>query len=151
MTTQQLPHESAVQAYCDLLAGEGGQMNFRVFYPKGHPSGCTSKNIPATTLDQVFQTLTKHNNAGASVCIMVNETNGKGYTNADVTRVRAVFADLDGAPLQPILDTDIKAHLVIETSPGRYHAIWKVADCPLDRFKPVQQAIARRFGADPSV
>jgi hypothetical protein len=64
--------------------------------------------------------------------------------------VRAVFADTDGAPLEPIIDV-LTPHMVAESSPGKYHVYWLVTDFPLDRFAPVQVAIANKFGTDASV
>ena len=66
-------------------------------------------------------------------------------------RVRAVFVDLDGAPLAPVLEAGLEPHVVVESSPGKFHVYWQVDDCPLDQFERVQRALARRFGGDPSV
>ena len=41
--------------------------------------------------------------------------------------------------------------MVAESSPGKYHVYWLVTDFPLDRFAPVQVAIANKFGTDASV
>ena len=66
-------------------------------------------------------------------------------------RVRAVFLDLDGAPLAPVLKAGLDPHVVVESSPGKFHIYWLTDDCPLDQFERVQRALARRFGGDPSV
>jgi hypothetical protein len=87
---------------------------------------------------------------GAGVFFMVNVGDGAGRANENVRQVRAVFADLDGAPLAPVLAAGLKPHAVAESSPGRYHVYWLTV-CPLDQFKPVQKAIAARFGSDPNV
>jgi len=65
--------------------------------------------------------------------------------------VRAVFVDLDGAPLEPVLTCGLEPHIVCESSPGRFHAYWLCDDCPLDKFESVQRALARRFAGDGSV
>jgi len=41
--------------------------------------------------------------------------------------------------------------MVVETSPDRYHAYWRVDGLPLEQFRSVQKAIADRFGGDPQV
>lgn len=88
---------------------------------------------------------------GAGIFFMVNRGNGKGRKAKDVLDVRALFADLDGAPLKPVQDGPLQPHAVVETSPGKYHAYWCVEGVPLDAFKPLQKAIAARFRSDPSV
>ena len=103
-------------------------------------------------------TLTKYgvrldslNSDGAGVFFMVNEGDGKGRKARNVRAVRAVFADLDGAPLDPVMQCELPPHAVVETSPGKFHAYWCVDGLPLELFKSVQKTIARRFGSDPSV
>lgn len=87
------------------------------------------------------------NAKGAGVFMVVN---AGGQRNDEITHVRAVFADTDGAPLEPLLC--LKPHLVVESSPGKWHVYWRVNEnFPLDQFKPVQIAIAQKFGTDPNV
>lgn len=105
--------------------------------------------IPKCYSADDFEQLPEANEKGAGVFVVVNETTGDKDEN--VIGVRAVFVDLDGAPLEPVTDCGLTPHIVVETSPGRYHAYWKVVECPLDRFKPVQQAIAGRFNGDKSI
>ena len=89
------------------------------------------------------------NNQGAGIFLTINETDGKGRKAENITRVRAVFADLDGAPLEPVFNYD--PSLIIETSPGRYHCYWMTDKTPLNEFTGLQKAIANKFGADPQV
>jgi len=103
------------------------------------------------TLAEHADTLATLNARGAGVFVMVNEGDGKGRAAANVQRVRALFVDLDGAPLQPVQAAALPAHCVIETSPGRWHAYWCVSDCTLEQFKPLQQALAARFDGDASI
>lgn len=89
------------------------------------------------------------NRAGHGIFIMVNEGDGRGRATKNVTRVRALFVDLDGAPLP---ESVIPApHIVVETSPGRYHLYWVVEDVPLERFSELQIALAALFDGDPAV
>lgn len=90
--------------------------------------------------------LAAKNSAGAGIFLTINETDGKGRKKENIIRVRAVFADLDGAPLKPVLDYN--PSLVVESSPGRYHAYWLTDDIPLDWFPSLQQSIANLFGGD---
>jgi putative DNA primase/helicase len=45
----------------------------------------------------------------------------------------------------------LQPHIVIESSPGKWHAYWLVSDSPLEQFKPLQQALAQRFNGDKAV
>ncbi len=103
------------------------------------------------TLDEHADQLRGLNLAGAGVFVMVNAGDGEGRRAANVKQVRAVFVDLDGAPIEPVLGCKLKPHMVVETSPGRYHAYWRVDGLPLEQFRSVQKAIAVRFGGDPQV
>lgn len=100
--------------------------------------------------NQRAQHLTNQQSRGCGVYFMVNEGDGKGRSAKNVTRVRALFIDCDGSPWEPAA-TSLQPHIRIESSSGRWHLYWIVSDCPLDQFKPLQQAIARKYGGDPSV
>lgn len=91
------------------------------------------------------------NEAGAGVFWTVNETDGTGRREANIVRVRACFLDLDGSPLAPVLSAGLRPHAVVESSPGKWHVYWRLSDCSLDTFKPLQQALSSRFGGDPKV
>lgn len=96
-------------------------------------------------------TLTALNERGAGVFVMVNEGDGKGRRRENVQRVRALFVDLDGSPLGPVQAAVLAPHCIVESSPARWHAYWRVADCPLQSFQPMQRALAGRFKSDPKV
>ena len=82
---------------------------------------------------------------------MVNETDGNGQTKQNVTSVRALFADLDGTPLRNIKRIPIEPHLVVETSPGKFHVYWLIQNVPLATFSTLQQQLAAIVGSDPAV
>jgi len=106
------------------------------------------------TLAQHGEALRRLNARGAGVFVTANATDGKGRKLENIRAVRAYFVDLDGAPLEPVQAAPLAPHVIIESSPGKWHAYWLLAPgAPLDdeTFKGVQQAIAERFGADPKV
>jgi putative DNA primase/helicase len=92
------------------------------------------------------------NAQGAGIYMAINATDGKGREAHNVTRVRAVFIDADKngvAVLQKVKEAGLAPHIIVESSPGKYHVYWVVAPpCALEVFKPVQQALARKFGTD---
>jgi len=91
----------------------------------------------------------KKQDAGCGVYVMVNKGDGKGRAKKNVVKVCTVFIDLDGAPLEPATKM-LKPHIIVESSPKRYHLYWLVSDCTLEQFKPIQQAIAIKFDGDKS-
>ena len=99
-------------------------------------------------IDEQFEKLEQLNQQGAGVFAMVNAGDEKGRKAENVQRVRALFVDLDDAPLEPILVAPLEPHIIIESSVGRYHAYWLVQDCPLDKFKHLQSQLATKFEGD---
>lgn len=95
--------------------------------------------------------LTRVNGLHAGVFVALNATDGRGRKKANVTNVRSLMLDLDGAPLEPVLECTLQPHIITETSEGRYHAFWRMEDLPLDQFVPLQRGLARRFDGDPAV
>jgi hypothetical protein len=101
------------------------------------------------SLDQHFETLVDLSANGAGIFVTINETDGRGRKAENVTRIRAVFVDTDGAPQEPI--EAALPHIVVESSSGNYHDYWLVNDCPLEDFKPAQKKLAATYDADKSV
>lgn len=103
------------------------------------------------TLENLSEKLIDLNDRGAGIYIAVNATDGRGRCAENIKRVRSVFADLDGAPLEGVQQCALEPQMIIESSPGKFHVYWLVDDLPLDQFRPIQQVIAARFESDPSV
>lgn len=103
------------------------------------------------TFAQHADTLRKLNDRGAGVFVTINRTDGKGRSAANIVAVRALFVDLDGSPLEPVLAADVPPNIVVESSEGRWHAYWLIRDVSLDKFKLIQQALIARFKSDESV
>jgi len=95
--------------------------------------------------------LERLNRSGAGVFITVNQTDLKGRKADNVERVRAVFADTDGADLAPILNAKPEASFIVESSPGNAHPYWLTDGLPLAQFEGVQRQIADTYGTDSSV
>jgi hypothetical protein len=96
-------------------------------------------------------TLQHLNDCGAGVFVAVNQTDGQGRARENMKRVRAVTLDLDGASLDPVKQCTLKPHIIVESSPGRYHCYWRVKGLALEQFEDVQRAIAKRFDGDPEI
>ena len=104
------------------------------------------------TLAEHFDELVKLNARGAGIYVTVNETDGGGRKETNIKRIRALFADLDGAPIEPVNNAELKSQITMESSPGRFQAYWRFTGrMPLKVFEPMQKALADRFKSDPAV
>jgi len=117
-----------------------------------------AKGLPKTyahtfngTLEQHAAKLERYNRMGAGVFVTINRTDLKGRKADNVKAVRAVFADTDGAPLEPISNCSIEPHIIVESSPGKWHTYWLTDGLALTGFQGVQRRIADKFGTDASV
>lgn len=143
--SQTVSPEAQALAFLKMLDPEASSFCFRKL-PDNKRTGVRPDNLNGK-FELILPQLQRANRAGGGAFVVVNEG---GQTIKNITRVRAVFADTDGAPLKPIIDA-LTPHMVAESSPGKYHVYWLVTDFPLDRFAPVQVAIANKFGTDASV
>lgn len=84
--------------------------------------------------------------AGCGVYVVANAGQQK---NESIYRVRAVFADFDGAPMPARFD--LEPHIIVQSSPGKWHVYWLVDGLALEAFKDVQRNIAARYGSDKSI
>jgi hypothetical protein len=103
------------------------------------------------SLEEHFQALVDLNKRGAGIFVTGNRTDSKGRKAENITETRAVFVDLDGAPLTPVLDFGLRPHIIVQSSPDRWHAYWLCSKLPLEDFNEIQKNIAHRFGGDHSI
>ena len=155
ITADLTPNWDWVTAFLAALEPDG-EFTFQAL-PEARDSS-TSPTVLHGALGSVRDRLEALNRHGAGIFVMVNAGDGlvpeggkSCRTAANVRRVRAVFVDLDGAPVAPILMSALPPDWVVCSSPGRWHAYWRVSDCPLDKFVMTQAALAARFGGDPVV
>ena len=147
-----------VERFLHLLDA-GGQFTFHTFRDSDRAAGpARFPRVLHGTLDQHAGELVALNKQGAGIFVMVNAGDGvvapgskTCRTAANVKRVRALFVDLDGAPIAPVLTSTLPPDWVVQSSRGRWHAYWAVDDCPLGQFAGAQAALAAQFYGDPSV
>ena len=145
------PNIAAARAFLRRFDPEADFFTVQTFDDTGLKRGALAKIVHIDPANGALDSLAGLNEDGTGIYFAVNATDGKGRQAHNVQRVRAVFLDLDGAPLAPVLAAGVEPHIVVESSPGKYHVYWLTDDCPLDQFERVQRALARRFGGDPSV
>lgn len=141
--------EQAKRFLTQLAEGDGKHVTFQTYGETPATKDTLARVIHAHP--RVLDELTRLNDAGAGVFLTINRTDGHGRTADNIIGVRAVFADLDGAPLEPVLQAPLEPHVIVASSPGRWHCYWRVEDCPREQFRPLQLAIARKFHSDEKV
>jgi len=157
------PHFDECKIFIHNLAGKNAQFTFQTFddvevwdEAKQKAVKRMDKNLVRVlhgTLNEHKHALAALNKRGAGVFVAINKTNLEGIKQENILKVRALFVDLDGSPIQPILDLpeDLQPHIIIESSPNRWHAYWLVDNCSLEQFPHVQRALAVKFDGDKAV
>lgn len=111
--------------------------------------------------DETVLLLKTANNVGCGIYFTINATDGKGRKEENITHIRALAVDLDGAPLEPVLQCELAPHYIIESSRGRYQCFWLINPIAIESFSSVEEAkskfamwqvsMARKFGGDESI
>ena len=144
------------QQFLEYLAGTPDAVfQFRTL---GHNGGVPSNK--RGTFAERHDYLAKRNAAGFDIFVTVNETDG-GTRGDDVVAVRAVFVDFDerleGERLAlrkqrlDYFNSIAPVSIVVETSPGKFHAYWFTFGMALERFVSFQKDLAAVLGGDPAI
>lgn len=150
----QKPAVDIMHAYAFLsILGRGEKFTFQTFKeaPATAEKPANLTRVLHGTLEQHEKALRNLNARGAGIFVMVNRGDGKGRKEKNVTSVRANYVDLDGAPLEPLIESEAPPSIIVNSSPGRWQAYWLVADEPIAEFKSTQQALITLFKSDPQV
>jgi hypothetical protein len=146
------PNRDEAERHLTALDPTTDRFTFQTFDDNQDRKDGSLAQVKHGTLASLWKWLVQMNNRGAGIFVCVNITDFKGRSAKNIIGVRSHFGDLDGAPLDPVLaDDEPKAHIITETSPGRWQVYWRVVNAPLDQFSTVQKAIAAHFNSDPSV
>lgn len=143
------PAAGDTEAFLSALAPDG-ELTFQTFDDAKQGRKELSRILHGTYRAKA-QSLAELNQRGAGCFVMVNRGDMKGRNIANVKSVRALFLDLDGAPLEPVLEAPIRPPIVCESSSGKFHAYWPIEGIPLSDFKRAQKAIAANYGGDAKV
>lgn len=132
--------------FLQLIDHESESFCFRSFDDSKESRTYLAKKYMGS-IQQHANSLEQANQMGAGVFVVINKG---GQRKDEISRIRAVFADTDGAPLDPLLV--LEPHIVIQSSPNRWHVYWLVDNrFPVEQFSSVQLAIATKFDTDPSI
>jgi hypothetical protein len=121
-----------------------------IFYALDHATGAYTQQIGGAT-QGTLRWLNAQQSAGRSVFVAAQEMQGTRRLNAETKRFRLVVADLDcGLPSCGRFPLD--PTIVIETSSGRYQAIWHIApqgrQLTEEEWRGIERRLAADYGAD---
>lgn len=148
---------NAATAFLAMLAPDG-DVTFQTFDDNADRKASVLVQVIHATPDTIataMDRLAALDRQGAGVFVTVNKTNGSGRRAANITAVRALFADFDTvdddrpALLQELCT--LPPSILVESSAAKHHAYWLVDDLPLDRFTEAQKAIIGLLGSDAAV
>jgi Protein of unknown function (DUF3987)/RepB DNA-primase from phage plasmid len=145
------PDRTEAERFLKLLDPEAASFTFQTFDDSKERKAQRMVRVRHGSLAQHWDELCGLNAQGAGIFVTINVTDGKSRTATSIRRVRAQFNDLDGAPLEPVLQSKTPPHIVVATSPSKYHTYQLCPHNKLELFGPIQKALAEEFGGDPSV
>jgi hypothetical protein len=140
----------AAQRHIHLLAGESDPLVAWQVFDDTKQQPNLARGFHGR-LDDVLPRLTKAQETGCGVFVAVNATDGKRRRIENMVHARAVFLDLDGAPLPDIwpVEPDLVIHSSSVDGVDRYQCWWLI-DPTVDwtTWRQTQKAMALRYGGD---
>ena len=143
------PDFSEAQRFLDALE-PSGQYTFQTFPDRKDTGNRSLTRVTHGKFSVHGRLLKELNQSGSGIFVTVNRTDLKGRKAQNVIGTRAVFVDLDGAPLEPVLSFELEPQIIIESSPGRWHAYW-LCDVTLTDFGAIQSTIINKFAGDKAI
>ena len=122
MTERHLRDRGEAYRFLEKL-DQDNSFTFQTFNDSAEANGRLTRVLHGS-LEEKLPVLERLNERGAGIFVTVNQTNLKGRKTRNIIGIRAVFADLDGAPLEPVREFGLPPHIIVESSPDRWHAYW---------------------------
>ena len=140
-----MPDAHTIRRYLDALAIDPAEPQTWQTFPDRKDSRARPQHRCVRLVD-ALRWMSDAQGAGGGVFLTVNATNG-GRKAADVVGVRCLFVDVDTE--QPEPKWHLEPACVVQSSPGKWHAYWRVADrMPLEAFSAAQRRLALLYGGD---
>ncbi|NTE64587.1 hypothetical protein G6M85_03050 [Agrobacterium tumefaciens] len=105
-------------------------------------------------LTDVESFLSSKNRGHSAIGVCINETDAKGRTDENVTKIRAVWHDDDHGYIANGGEFPLEPSLTVETSPERFHHYW-IADpdssgLSFDEFDAIMGIMVDEYNSDPA-
>ena len=116
MTSRNLfPDLEVTKKFLDALDAEGN-FTFQTFDDNQDRRDGRLAKIFHGRVEEHTRDLITLQNRGAGVFVVINKTDLNGRKLENIINVRSVFADLDGAPLDKVIEYELEPHIIIESS-----------------------------------
>lgn len=150
------PNLDMAQRFLDQLNSNAESWTFQTTDDNKDRKDPKLQRILHGNLANVAGELIALNNKGAAVFASVNQTDGEGRRKENIAKVNAIPVDLDDPDeslwaLALIEECPLKPQVIVETSPLKFQAIWRVDGLSKEQFEGVVRSIAERFGGDTAV
>lgn len=137
--------------FIEILTGsKTTQVTFQLFDDSPEKKKAMARIIHGTFTDTATF-LTAQNEWGAGIFVTVNETDGNGRGAANITKVRAVFADFDSDDALELVEAakaKLQPTLEVSTSGNKRHLYWLVSDCSVEQFPDLIDKLVAAVGSD---
>lgn len=151
-----VPNIDLAKQFIVALLGPNAPVTVRLIWQKSAPVQGANTHTFQNPNDSDWATISFWNVAGYSVLFFVNELDGNGTSDHNVTRIRSNFVDLDNISTATesanrIVD-EMKPSLMVQSSPGKYHAYFRFPHHhDTAGFRLTQQKLAARYDGDRSI
>jgi hypothetical protein len=145
----------AARKFLSVLAPDADEFTYQLFSDRAE----LKERNPATAkpfdpnarcfvkpFEEAADQLANRNARGIGVFVTINSTKGSGRKLANFDKARALFADLDGAPMPK---WPVEPTMIVESSRGKFHCYWCLSDyMPLEIWRGSMRRIVESYGAD---
>lgn len=142
------PNLKVAEQYLTFLDETAEQFTFQTFDDLKSRKDPSLIKVMNGTLEQHAVDMTRLQWRRAGVFVTINETDGTGRKNENIKRIRAVWCEWDRPEPLPAFPLD--PHLIVESSPKKYHVYWRVEGLMPPEFDGVMQTMVSDYGSDPN-
>lgn len=140
-----------MRKFIELVHGSTSNAWYQTYPSKNREKKtAASESFKSNVNNELRLRLKTENKKKLNVSVAINRVVGNKRTSARVRSINALFIDSDDGKqsLESLLSLRVVPHVIVETSPNRFHAYWLVKDCKTEQFKALQIALANHFKTD---
>ena len=144
------PDKKEAERFLNIL-DPNGTFTFQTFDDNQDTKRGKLVRIFHGTLEEHYDALCDLNARGAGIFVVINKTDLRGRKTENVTSVRAGYVDLDGAPLEPVINHELEPTIIVQSSRDRWHVYYLCENLPLEEFEHLQLGLIATFDGDPVI
>lgn len=145
-TIQLEPDEKQAQRFLNLLDEGEEKFTFQTFDDSSAKRSDLARVLNGT-LEEHWPFLVVMNRRGAGIFVTINKTDLRGRKKKNVTQIRALWQEDDD---KSAIQLPVEPHMIVQSSPGKYHRYILTDSTALAEFDQVQQVLVDQYGSDPN-